>query len=122
MRKLLGGVAVAMVIAGLVPGTAPAVPAAASVRCIQVSPNTTPGSCTYKATAFRHEVLTAFTLGGYTIDWVEGGRQQHYGCTAGSCRNQPGFGFNADPGTTIHITVTKGVVVVRQIVVAGRSV
>src|SRR5262245_60538244 len=121
MRRSLGAIGITVLLSGLVPATAPAVPAAASVRCFQVSPNNTPGSCTYRATTFEHEVLTAFTLKSYTLDWVSSGTQMHFACTSGSCRNEPGRTFTADAGTTIRVTVTKGVVVVRQVVLAGRS-
>ena len=122
MRKLFGALAMTALIAGLTPGTAPAVPAAASIRCLQLSPNATPGSCTYKSTSFEHETLSAFTLGGWTLDWVQNGQPQHVACTSGSCRNTPSFPFTADAGTTIRVTVTKGLVVVRQVVLAGHSV
>jgi hypothetical protein len=121
MRRLLGALGMAVLVGGLVPGSAPAVPAAASIRCLQISPNTTPGSCTYKSTVFEHETLTAFTLNGWTLDWVSNGTAMHVACTSGSCRNEPGFSFTADAGTTIRVTVTRGVVVVRQVVAAGRS-
>jgi len=121
MRKLLGAIGVAVLVGVFLPGTAPAVPATAAVHCAQVSPNNTPGSCTYKATSFQHEVLTAITLGGYTIDWFSHGQHLHFACTSGSCRNEPGRGFDADAGTTIHVTVTHGIVIVRQVVVAGHA-
>lgn len=119
MRRLIGAIGLAVIVGGLSPVTAPAVPATVVVRCAQISPNDTPATCTYKATVFEHEVLTAFTLGSYTIDWFDHGAHLHYACTAGSCRIQPGRSFNADAGTTIRITVTHGIVVVRQVVVAG---
>ena len=67
-------------------------------------------------------MLTAFTLKGYSVDWTQDGVQHSFACTAGSCRNQPGFKFTADAGTTIHVTVTQGIVVVRQVVIAGTPV
>jgi len=119
MRRFLGVAAMAAMVGGLA-GTAHGVPATAAVHCVQVSPANTPGSCTYKATAFQRETLTAAALKGYTIDWVSHGEALHYACTSGACRIEPGRTFTADPGTTIHITVTQGVVVVRQ-VAAGSS-
>jgi hypothetical protein len=121
MKRVIGAIGIVVLIGGLVPAIAPAVPAAASVRCFQVSPNNTPGSCTYKSTAFEDEVLTAFTLKSYTLDWVENGQHRSLSCTSGACRNEPGFAFSADAGSTIRVTVTKGVALVRQVNLAGRS-
>jgi len=121
MRRLLGVLGMLALVGFFVPGTAPAAPTAASVRCLQISPNDTPGTCTYKATSLETEVLSALALQGYTLDWVQEGEPQHLACTAAPC-NEPGLTFTADAGTTIRVTVTQGVVVVRQVVVAGASV
>ena len=122
MRTLLVALGMSVLVGGLVPGSAPAAPAAASIRCLQISPNSTPGSCTYKSTTFQQETLSAFTLKGWTLDWVQNGQHHSVVCTTGSCRNTPSFAFTADAGTIIHVTVTQGIVIVRQIVVAGRSI
>ena len=123
MRRLFGGLAITALVVCLTPGTAPAVPAAASIRCLQLSPNaTTPGTCTYKSTTFERETLSAFTLHGWTLDWVQNGQAHHVACSTGSCLDTPSFPFTADAGTTIHVTVTQGLVVVRQVVFAGHAV
>ena len=116
MRKLLGLLAIPVLVAGFVPSTAPAAPMAATVRCLQVSANSTPSSCTYRSTIFETETLSAFTLQSWTVDWFQQGVHRFFACTQGSCRNEPGFTYTADAGTTIHVTVTQGLVLVRQVV------
>ena len=117
MRKLFGVLGVAVLVGIGVPNLAPGAPAAASIRCLQTSPSTAPGSCTYRSTIFEQETLTAFALTGYTLDWVENGSPRHVECTAGPC-SEPGLTFNADAGTTIHATVTQGILLVRQVAAA----
>ena len=117
MRKLFGAISVAVLIGGLIPSISHAAPAAASIRCLQISPNKTTASCTYRSTIFEKEVLTAFAATSYTLDWVNNGTPQHAGCTAGPC-SQPGLAFQADAGTTIRVTVTQGIVIVRQVATA----
>jgi hypothetical protein len=116
MRKLLGLLAIPVLVAGFVSSTAPAAPVAASIRCLQVSVSNTPSSCTYRSTVFETETLTASTLQSWSVDWVQQGVQRSFVCTQGSCRNESGFTYKADAGTTIHVTVTKGFVLVRQVV------
>ena len=116
IRKLLGFISAGALAVGLMPSSAPAAPVAASVRCLQISPNNTPSSCTYKSTIFQKETLSASTLQSWTLDWVEQGVHRSFACTQGACRNEPGFNYTADAGTTIHVTVTKGFVLVRQVV------
>jgi len=115
MRKSFGLIALAMVVAGFVPGTAPAVPATAAVKCAVASPSNVPASCTYKSSQSDRQVLTVVTLQSYTIEWVGAGKHLSYACTTGACRIEPGRAFYADKGTTVRITVTKGIVVVREV-------
>jgi len=119
MRKTVGLIALVMLVAGFVPGTAPAVPATAVVKCAVSSPNNVPATCTYKSTQHDRQVLTAITLKSYTLEWVDGGKHLFYACTAGACRNEPGRFFYADKGTTVRVTVTKGIVVVREVNIGG---
>jgi hypothetical protein len=122
MRKSFGLIALAVVVAGFVPGTAPAVPATAAIKCAVASPNNLPASCTYKSSQSDREVLTVVTLRSYTIEWVEAGNHFSYSCTTTACRIEPGRAFYADKGTTVHITVTKGFVVVREVNIGRFSV
>jgi len=113
MRKVLGVIALATVVAGFVPTIARAVPATAAVKCAVVSPSNVRASCIYRSTKSDRQVLTAMTLESYTIEWVSLGKHFSYACTTGRCRIEPGRAFYADEGTTVRITVTKGFVVVR---------
>jgi hypothetical protein len=122
MRKVLGVVALATVVAGFVPTVAPAIPATATVKCAVVSPNDVRATCTYRSTKSDRQVLTAMTLKSYTIEWVSHGHHFSYVCTTGSCRIEPGRAFYADEGTTVRITVTKGFVAVREINLGGTAV
>lgn len=122
MRRSVGLIALAVVVAGFVPGTAPAAPATAAIKCAVSSPSNIQASCTYKSSQSDRQVLTVVTAGSYTIDWVEGGNHFSYACTAGTCRVEPGRAFRADKGTTVRITVTKGVVVVREVNIGRFSV
>ena len=115
MRKSFGLIALSIVVAAFVPGTAPALPATAAIKCAVSSPGNVPASCTYKSTQSDRHVLTVLTLRSYSIEWVEAGNHLSYTCTAGACRIEPGRAFYPDKGTTVHITVTRGIVVVREV-------
>jgi len=108
-----------MLVAGFVPSIASAVQATAVVKCAVVSPNNVPASCTYVSTQRDRQVLTAFTLRSYTLEWVDRGNHRYFACTTGSCRNEPGLAFYADRGTTVRVTVTRGIAIVREVNIGG---